>query len=602
MHEYPLDHPLRRIALAYFENYKDEVGIRYALQCLDAQLSQFDFDEQEFEDCLDFIINELLYNEEELLIAAGLHTLCALILKDTFPESYRMPTVERLAMVEETFREEGVALAALVECLLGVWIHWDDALDLQNKAKELLDSLGSDESNVGRFKALACGLGASMLMPGISDSQAAMCLGLLQGLLRRNEDWRVKSYVTQSLSLALREGFVASQEKLLPLMALVEGFLGDPYPQSLYRPVAEFFSKVLTLGGLDEDQANCCWQLLFKLPSLAGEGATQRAALQQLGIAMHWRAMTSEQETHCYNVFRNALDSAEEERTLYDMMIVLAQAIAGMYSWGRIESLQRWGGLFAELLLEVEPPAAYSCLNTFLRGPMAKVCFSQENLDQLANDVICYAENDEKGRFLCVQVLDGMVSSSLLNGLYFERFWAVLSSLWNQGQVVAHVSFWEYLSRSASGLVTDSKASGVVRDEVFKEIVSLLKKEPSDSSRLLPLVQVFPVFIALSVHLPKGALAQSISVLLSLIEHENRGIRIAVLDGLGGALNSSALPVEALAQIAESLLKVDATGEDEGVLTAYAQACQFLQENLQASEAVRAAARQRLSLVIEMQA
>ena len=344
MHQYPLAHPLRRIALAYFENYEDEVGVRYALQTLDAQLNQFDFDEQEFEDCLDFIINELLYNEEELLIAAGLQTLCALILKESFPESYRAPTMERLAMVEETFREEGVALAVLVQCLLGVYTYWNGAPDLQNKAKEVLDLLGSDESNVSRLKALARGLGESMLMPKISDDQAAMCLGLLQDLLKRNKDWRVRVYITQSLSQALKEGFVASRETLLPLMALVEGFLEDPYPQSLYRPVAEFFSKVLTLGELDEVQVNRCWCLLFKLPGLAGEGVMQRTALQQLGIAMHWKAMTLEQEQHCYNVFRNALDAAEDERTLADMMIVLAQAIAGMYSWGRIESLKRWGG------------------------------------------------------------------------------------------------------------------------------------------------------------------------------------------------------------------------------------------------------------------
>lgn len=602
MHEYPLDHPLQRIALAYFENYEDEVGVRYALDALNIELKQYDFDAEEFADCLDFIVNELLYNEEESLIAVGLQTLCSLILKSAFPASYHTLTMERLVMIEAMFRKEGVVLGGLVECLLGIWIYWDEAPDLQDQAKKLLDLLGEDAQNVSRLKALARGLGASMLMPEISSDQAAECLRLLQDLLKRNDDWRVRVYVAQSLSLVLQEGFVGSQETILPLMALVEGFLSEPYPQSLYRPVAEFFSKVLTLGALNEVQVNHCWCILFKLPGLVGEGATQRATLQQLGMAMHWKAMTLEQEQHCYNVFRNALDAAEEERTLHDMMIVVAQAIAGMYSWGRTEWLKRWGGLFSELLLEVDPQAAYGCLNAFLRGPMAKVCFTQEHLDQLTDDVLRYAESDEKGAFICVQVLDGMVASSLLSEKYFERFWALLLQLWGQEQRATRGLFLEFLSRSASGLVTDLKASEAVRRQIFKEMLRLFERAYGDERKMLALAQVFPVFIGLSERLPSDAFSQLVGVLLSLLMHPCVAIRIIAFDGLDRALHSSALTAESFALIGAALLEVDIARVNKEALAAYVKSCQALEAHALASEAVRHAASQRIFLLMGLEA
>lgn len=99
--------------------------------------------------------------------------------------------------------------------------------------------------------------------------------------------------------------------------------------------------------------------------------------------------------------------------------------------------------------------------------------------------------------------------------------------------------------------------------------------------------------------LPPGAFDQSVGILLSLIEHENKDIRIAVFDGLRGALYSSTLTIEMLTKIVKPLLEADVSEVGEGVLAAYVQACQSLQENSQAPETVRAAAGQRLSLVLE---
>jgi hypothetical protein len=576
MHEYPFDHPLQRIALAYFENNADETGIRYAFEFLNEQLCSYDLDPQEFEDCVDLIINEILYNESETLVAAVLHTLSILVIREHFPEAYREAVVERLSMIERLFRHESVALTALVRCLFGIWAFWKDNPVLQARARALLGLLGSDDGNVHGLKALARGLGAALLMPQIEDEHVQQCLTLIQDTLRHNNDWRIRIYVIQALSLAIQQGFIVSEEKQELLIEFVEGFLDEPYAQSLYKSVAEFLSNILRLGDLDDTHVDHCWNLLFKIPTLINEGATQCSTLHHLGTAMHWKGMNPAQEDQCYTLLRTLIDEAREEKTLKVLMVVMAQAIAGMYSWGRIESLQRWGGLFRELLLEVEPLSAYTCLNTFLRGPMAAICFTEEHLSQLMNDVLAYAESNEEGRMLCIQILDSMVASGFMNSECSERYWRLLCTSWREGQTECP-SYWEYLAHSASGLVTGLKASERVRTQIFEEIIALFETVACDENKRLPLAQAFPVFVSLSERLPLGAFERSIDRLISWVGHSSDAMSVIALDGIEAALLSSRLSSIMRLRIAEVVLSMKVDAISDALQPSYVHVCKLLE-------------------------
>lgn len=576
MQQYPLDHPLRRMALAYFETFEDEYALRYVLQTFDSMSSHYDLEEDEFRDVLEFILNELLYNEDDVLIAAALHTLAIVIAKNGFPEQYCDATLERLAMLERLFVEEGVVIAGLAQCIMSVWVCRSDAY--KEKSLALLNQLLKDEENVHRLKGVVRALGAVMSMPGLSEGYAKSCLSFLDAIFEANDDCRIKVYVAESLSLAIEEGFVLDPAIVAALMDRVEGFLDERFKQSLLRPVAEFFSKVLTFAELSEQQVDHCWQILFRIPKMVKEGGTQSATLQHLGKAMHWKAMTPKQEDQCYDIFRSVLDTAETEKTLDNLLIIIAQAITGMYSWGRTEFIQRWGALFRDLLLEVEPLRAYHCLNTFLQGPMASVCFTPQDLDLLAGDVLAYAEKDEKGLQLCIQVLDAMVSSSLLNPDYFERFWGILEKSWAKGAFMNQEALWTYLSHSASGLVCALGAPEPLRKKLFNNLTGLLESVATNDEKLFPLIQVFPVLMALSERLPKGAWMQCVELMLPFASYPKASIAAVALDGLEMALSHEGLSEDMRKRVADAVLSLDVSHEGEVFQMAYVRASLALEK------------------------
>ncbi|GAB4272519.1 MAG: hypothetical protein Tsb0018_04580 [Opitutales bacterium] len=557
MQTYPIDHPLRRIQLAYLERFDDSAGLRYAFTCFVDAMAEFELEPQEFEDAIELFVDDILYDEDETALSCVLHAIKVLVIKTGFPLSRLPHVMDRLEEVKVLAGSRGLVCFFLMELYVAIWAGPVDDETARARAYEAIKRLASDNEDVVRLKSVIKSLGLLMAFRDAGRDKRDQAFCLMREAVERNGDWRIYAYTAQSMQVAFSQGHI-DPSAAGELIDWLRGFLTHEYEVSLYAPVGECLLQALQSCELNDAQVRCCLESIFYIVQHAQGVSALRTLLRIMGLSLHWHYLNEENDALCLKIHQHIFNSKWSQDIAIELAGSIAEVLVNPPKVRESPHQTAWVDLLVETIVRAQCERGFSLMSKILDTSLVKDVFDEKHYKALAEAVFDYCDvcqNREKLPLRALGLLDVLLGLGYMPEECLDHAWNVMTQMLSKKLTRStSLGLWSVVLEGLVSFVAFPRLSVAEREDYYDNLDALIQSRKSEPLWLGVFGRVYGILLGVKDRVPTSRLNPIAKRLIELIAFKDNAVQALGWSGLEAALIAGALEVPFAEQAAGAVV------------------------------------------------